>query len=230
MPANQSVLALSKQATHEVLFAAQNLDNVKSFVSYSGETSFGKAASQLGISALELRRIVDVFVNLKRMQNRYGWSTSQLLDSIPSNIERHFSVTERSEALSLWTSAKEAFAKAFDQLSVRHPLMVAARAEQLAYIQEKLFTNVRIVTEIRPVFDETGNEILQSTVSHDLILDYYHGQNPERLQITMDAEDVIELRRACERAERKAGAIKTALQNLPWKTLVLAESEDLPTS
>jgi hypothetical protein len=217
---------LPKNITNELLFAARNADKVSQIIGYSGDPVFEKAAAALKIPVEQIRHLLAVFVNLQQLQNRFDWRTDDLLNAIPENFERNFQGTEKTEAIQQWTAARQAIAQALQRLSANHPLSLMTRAEQLAYMQEKLFAQVRIITQIRPVFNVAGDEILRAIISHELIIDYYEGQDPRRIQIAADASDIAQLKRACERAERKAAATKAALRDKPWGTSVLAEADD----
>jgi hypothetical protein len=218
---------LSKHVTNEVLFVAQNADNLSRLFRLQPDVKFEKAATQLQIHAFDLRRLIDTILNLQRLQERFGLNPDELVEVIGRNLERNCTPEDRDNAIKHWQAARPVIVEALTGFS-KHPLAIAAKGEQLAYVREKLFTQARIVTEIRPVFDEAGKEILRAVVSHELVIDYYQGQEGKRIQIGLDAADVIQLRRACERAERKAAAIKLSLGELPWETAVLAEPSDDP--
>ncbi|HLN31536.1 MAG TPA: hypothetical protein VK395_27595 [Gemmataceae bacterium] len=229
MPSDPTAVILPKTTLKELLFVARNSNKSLLLANYSGKPAFDVAAAELGIPPADIQRMLDVFVNLQRILSRYGWQPDALLDgAIPANFERTLEKNEKTEALHLWSEARPAIAEALRRINANHPLALITRAEQLAYVQEKLYSHARIVTQIRPLFDELGNEILRAIVSHELVIDYFEGQNPRRIQIALDAADISELKGACERADRKAASVKDALRDKPWETSVLAESDDAP--
>jgi hypothetical protein len=154
----------------------------------------------------DARRVFDVILNLQAVQKRLKLSTAQLLEAVAANFNRHLSGAEKEQALSAWEAARGIIADILNSLGPKNPLLLRAKAEQLAYFKQNILTQARIVTDMRPVFNESGNEILRATITHDLIIDYYSGQNPMRILFALDAADVSELKRLCERAERKADA------------------------
>jgi hypothetical protein len=69
---------------------------------------------------------------------------------------------------------------------------------------------------MRPVFDDAGESIKQTIVTHTILIDYSDGGDNRQLQVAMDASDIAELRRLCERAEVKAASLRSVLKDMPW--------------
>ena len=67
---------------------------------------------------------------------------------------------------------------------------------------------------------------MQSVVSHTLSIDYHDGPDHRVIQFTLDATDIADLKKQCERAQNKSAVVKRDLKCLPWPTSVFREPTD----
>lgn len=82
------------------------------------------------------------------------------------------------------------------------------KALDLAYDYTDLLQDVKILTDIRPVFNEDASGILGAIVSFTLRLSLDGREGRKSLSITVDKKDVEKLKQVCERALKKAGTAK----------------------
>ena len=75
------------------------------------------------------------------------------------------------------------------------------------------------------IFNAAGDKLLETLVGHSLAILYRDGTGTEELHISMDADDLAELRKACERAAKKAVTIRNSLAECPWPTTVIGEDD-----
>lgn len=78
----------------------------------------------------------------------------------------------------------------------------------LAYDYTDLLQDAKILTDIRPVFNEDASGILGSIVSFTLRLSLNGREGRKSLSITIDEKDVEKLKQICERALKKAETAK----------------------
>ncbi len=89
-------------------------------------------------------------------------------------------------------------------LSVR-PLSVLAKARGVHTDHENTFCSVRILTDLRPVFDiDVKQDPVGFVVAHILKLGYHHAGRHTTIHIAMDKTDVENLMQALQRAKDKA--------------------------
>lgn len=113
-------------------------------------------------------------------------------------------------------------------LSLRK-LWLVAKALDLAYEYANLLQSARILTDIRPVFNENGDEIEGTVISHTLRLYYDNPEGIHSLSVALDKEDIEAIHENCERALRKAEAAKCLMIEKAEKpTIVSGEDEDEP--
>lgn len=107
----------------------------------------------------------------------------------------------REQHFSDWRNAQAELAALF---SDKNPLAVFEKAVGLSLEHQNVLEHVRIITDVRPVFDDAGDLILHTLVDHVLMLEYYDGEESKRIHMALYARDIQELKKACERAEKKA--------------------------
>jgi hypothetical protein len=64
------------------------------------------------------------------------------------------------------------------------------------------------------------------TIGHVLEIVYYADEEDRRIYIALDINDIAKLKKACERAEAKAVALKEQLRQLPSQIIVVGERAD----
>ena len=98
------------------------------------------------------------------------------------------------------------------------------KALNLAYDYADILQNVKILTDIRPVFKEDASDILGAIVSFTLRLYLDGREGSKSLSIALDKEDVEKLKQICERALEKAKTAKSFMhKNNIQRTFIFGE-------
>ena len=114
----------------------------------------------------------------------------------------------------------EGIDEAFRRLLSSGRIATIAKALDLSYDYENLVQSARIVTDVRPVFDDEVNQIDGAVVSFTLRLKYMSLKGDNGISVAMDKGDVESLLRECERALQKADLTTQTLAKLPIRTLI----------
>jgi len=88
------------------------------------------------------------------------------------------------------------------------------KARTLQYAYEHLLRSARILTDVRPVYDDDADEILGGVVTHSLVIEYTEGGRHHHSYFALDTQDVGRLKQQCERAERKAATTEAMLKSI----------------
>jgi hypothetical protein len=98
----------------------------------------------------------------------------------------------------------------------------------LAYEYANLFQGARLVTDVRPVFNDEDDDmrIDGAVVSFTLRLHYDNREGNHSLSIALDESDVRLLQSQCERALRKARIAQARIQESGVSTVISGESTD----
>ena len=90
---------------------------------------------------------------------------------------------------------------------------VVSKAIDLAYDYTNLFRRTKIITDIRPLYDDSGESIEACIVSYTLRLRYDSADGEHEVSIALDESDLKQLVKECERATVKASAAKHFMEN-----------------
>ena len=100
-----------------------------------------------------------------------------------------------------------------------------AKALDLSYDYANLLQTTRIVTDIRPIFDNDVTKIDAAVVSFTLRLSYDNTEGNHGLSIAMNQADVKALREQCDRALKKSALARDTIALLPLR-VTISGSED----
>ena len=179
--------------------------------------------ASVGSSSDDARHLLFTIWNLYHLQKSMHVSAAKLIDEVTASLETRAPDPWKAEHLGAWRKAHDEIVSLLDTMTDEHPLVVSGKAATLGQEHQNLLVEARIVTDVRPVFNSAANRVLESLIIHTLLLGYFDGVKTRRIEFALDASDVANLRRLCDRAERKATVLRAALKDLPWNTTVLGE-------
>lgn len=96
-----------------------------------------------------------------------------------------------------------------------HAMLVAqgvpfiAKAYDVAHSHDKLLHSLRILTDLRPLFDEASERPRHALVNHVLRIEYWEDFEMRTSYIAMDTEAVKSMQQAVQRALDKASTLET---------------------
>lgn len=85
-----------------------------------------------------------------------------------------------------------------------NPVRTTVKALDVAYEYANLLQSSRIMTDVRPVFNEDGDAIEGAVVAFTLRMNLLNAGHSQSLSIALDALDLRLLLEQCERALQKA--------------------------
>jgi hypothetical protein len=90
-------------------------------------------------------------------------------------------------------------------------IVILEKTVELSYAFPLLFAGVRIVTDVRPVFNDAGDKIRAGVVTNTLEIHFTEDGEPKVLQMAVDVKDLGQILKACERAKVKTRAAQELL-------------------
>jgi hypothetical protein len=92
------------------------------------------------------------------------------------------------------------------------PLGTVAKAVNLRSEYAETFCSARVLTDLRPVWGQSDPPLppIGAIVTHMLKLEYHHGTAADHreLYVALDSNDIVELIRALQRAQKKEESLK----------------------
>lgn len=152
---------------------------------------------------LEAHIVVGQLISLYSIRRTRGLSAQDVMDGISYGISTAKPGWDEEE-LSRWKAVESQLRDLLSLSSVWN----VVKALELSYDYPNLFQNVKILTDIRPIYDEDASEIQGSIISYNLRIYYDTLSGGNSLSIAMDEKDVRKLLKVCERALKKAETAK----------------------
>ncbi len=97
-------------------------------------------------------------------------------------------------------------------LEIEKSVGITSKASDVLTEHEHLFCGVRILTDIRPIFqDDLSSAPSEAVIIHTLKIAYHQDREHKEFYVAMDAGDIQKLKSAIERAELKDNSAKAML-------------------
>ncbi|MDQ6813176.1 MAG: hypothetical protein M3040_05540 [Bacteroidota bacterium] len=178
-------------------------------------------SDQVDIEYSDLKKVLQIIYSLSTLRKDDGLSkediTSSIIDSLKEIDEEPF----KSETK--WDSFQKKLLALFTH---EEKINLGYKAMSLAWEYDKIFVDSRIMTDIRPVFEEDADkDINSSLIVHHLKIEYHYSNDThKKVFITLDADDLNVLKEQISRAEKKEKNIRAKL-NRYFKIIDLSNQE-----
>jgi hypothetical protein len=180
-------------------------------------------AVKAALPLADASQIVTQAMSLQDLRITNSLKPSEVFDAITASLQNDAKEDWKAKHLAQWKSARSSIEKLVDP---GHPLCTVYKALKLSYEHTNVLYDATILTDLRPVFDDTGREVKRMTISHVIELRYsYGGREPRKFFAALDANDVTSLKNACIRAEIKAATLKETMKTLPWPVVISGEHD-----
>jgi len=175
-------------------------------------------AERSGLDLAQVGSIISVLWRLALIQRRLDLNTDAFLSGLSTNLSEKGSERWSTEDAKCWNDRQEYVARL---ISPDGTLAYGAKAAELLLDQQFLFCRARVLTDVRPVFDE-GAECVQGFLPfHTLSVTYHEGGETREMHLAMDFNDIVRLRNQLLRAERKERLVR---QDLTDKGLLVIQT------
>lgn len=197
---------LSDESARELLAALQRVPDT-----YSQSSLSAAVAEKVDtIAASDVEEIVPALLSLYAHRDYYQSAISDVAEGIAKAMEE-----SESEQLRLLPEDRDSFARRLAELLSVEPLDRAVRAGMLLLENEHSLRDTRIVTDIRPVFDPENPDARPrgAVILHTLKVSYRADNTVKEFFVALDTDDVRQLLEQLERADAKAGSLKSILKD-----------------
>lgn len=160
-----------------------------------------KVRSELQASEDDAARFVRTFISLHSLRRSLRLTPSEIL----GEVNRAITMDETPPWFKSWEGSLRTVERL---LSPQHPLASLEKAMNLAYEYQNVATELQLLTDIRPIFNDSLTKVDRTVLSFVLRIGYHDGAHRHDLDLALDAMDVENLRLLCERAQAKMRVIK----------------------
>ena len=181
-------------------------------------------SEKLGLSYDSVRDVLDGLSSLRGLMARNGFSVEELLLAVDASIERYALDAWKNKSYPKWKAAREPIAAALRSIPNDSPILIYQKTKELTYAHQFVLTEVNVITDLRPVFDQNAEQVLALVLTHVLMISYQDGSDSRRIEFALDATDMLKLQRAAERAQKKTALLRKATGEIrTWPLLVAGQ-------
>ncbi len=164
-------------------------------------------AKQLGFEQEKLAAIIRMIFSFTGLEEETGMTTAAITDDIIKVLEVK---AQKREALRPTGRLREHL---LQLLNLDRSVNLTMKAATLLQSRDRILVDSRIITDIRPIFnDEENMDIKGALVTHTLKIEYQEGGDRKDIYLALDGEDLKKLSEYIQRAEKKEKAIRGKLQ------------------
>lgn len=160
------------------------------------------AREHLGFTDAEATLFYRAFISLLRFSENTGENLDELLDLISTSSDLESEV-----------DSADVYRARLERLTKDSVLGILQKGNTLALEHDRILTDGRVLTDIRPVFgDDVDIGMRTVLVTHVLKLESYRNENTETHYFALDEDDLSYLRNTIDRALAKAISIRETLE------------------
>lgn len=203
LPAFHALLRLGREVLERL---AEEL--CKEPPSLDPDTLAESVARRVDADCETVRSAVLLLWRLKMVQRRLDVSGEEFVASLGLGLQELPAKDWTEKDQECWTSVADVVVRS---LSSDNAITAGAKAGELLLDQHLVFCSSRVITDMRPVFDDSAQAIMGFLPFHTLVLRCHEGAEGRDLHVAMDLKDVGILREQLERAEQKERLVKARL-------------------
>ena len=155
----------------------------------------------------EIEKIVEAVSSVYRIRIRYELPAGDLANDVLTAVSKSGDSLEQPER----------FKARLEKLLIQDSLSTAsAKALELRAEYERIYNESRVMTDLRPVFGGNVEDAPSAMlVVHTLKMSYYEdvSKRPHEIYVTLDADDIRELKKVLDRAELKEKSLRKTLES-----------------
>jgi hypothetical protein len=180
-------------------------------------------AARTGVDAAVVERVVPALWRLALVQRRFEVAPDDFLRTLSARLSELGPERWSANDAEAWAQRQNAISR---MLVSDGPLATGAKAADLLMEQQLVFCTARILSDLRPVFNEAAEALQGFLPFHTLAVTYHEGGETKTIYFAMDASDLKRLARQIDRAQRKERILRDDLQASGRRTIQTEPDKD----
>jgi hypothetical protein len=202
-PGLAKVKSMDNIAYAELMTALSNLPVIAGFAQFCARlTTRVKSLSRAEISNIT-RALFSLAPSLADSETPIDATVSELVDAMRASGREDLKLTHDEEG---------EFKSRIIELLSNDSLNLSAKASLVRIEQPKVFCDAKILTDMRPIFRQPNAKPIGSVINHTLKIEYHEDGDHREFYVALDAQDLSKLKGVLERAETKAGSLRSFLK------------------
>jgi hypothetical protein len=166
-----------------------------------------------------VERIVDELFSLNYARDNWGVSEADFAkmasDAAASQSSKKSPMTDEQKNLLA--------ARLTRLLEIKASLSITSKALDVLTDADRIFYSAKILTDVRPVFDDEGERIEAAVIIHNLRIHFGQDSDHRDFFVVLDTNDIKELRTVLDRADKKAESLQKLLSSAKVSYLDIAD-------
>ncbi|WP_380168325.1 hypothetical protein [Jannaschia sp. R86511] len=151
--------------------------------------------------------------SLTALIGSHGYPVGEMAAALSQSSDLDIDVAERGSLTAVLT-----------QVLASPAIRSLGKAHDLAQEHERLVHTSRVVTDIRPIFEEATSAPLGAIVTHKLRLGYWKNGRIEEIEVTLPDSQLERLRVALDRAKEKGRSVQALLSD--WEVPIFTTDDE----
>ncbi len=154
--------------------------------------------------------LLRVLLALYQISKYRELNPDEVIEGLSNALQKDNSNWNKS-GIESWNKIKQHLQQLFQEDAIR----AVSKAIDLNYVYANLFQSARVLTDIRPVFNDDSDDLqIDGTViAFALRLNYDNRDGKHSISIALDESDIRSLKNQCERALKKSSIAKCKMIN-----------------
>lgn len=149
-------------------------------------------------------------------------SPKDIVEAITNGIKAESRTPWSEKELRRWEAKFSVLIKLYSLVNIK----LLIKALELSYDYDNLFQNSKILTDIRPVYDDLAENIRGAIISHTLHIYYDNSIGSNSIQISLDEKDIKQLYDNCDRALKKSQVAKSLWSKTGIESFICGTEDD----
>lgn len=187
-----------------------------------------RLSEELACSEETLQRaFIDALIPLNGLRRTLGLSTSEFVKALAETVSQQAPDEWKEAHLEGWNRIVAALDPFFEPDNF---FSQASKAFELLGQRPAVFQHAKILTELRPIFDETTTETLAVIQTNTLVLRYWAGEGERSVHVTLDQGDLETLAAEIDHAREKTRVSQREARRLGTNFLTYGDSSERDSS
>lgn len=184
------------------------LDTLKNAKASNINSELHKEITDQEISQNSAKKLIDTLISLYIIKSNLNKTVSEITQDILETIEADRTPLDENKI--------RIFKERLSHLLSINSMEICAKATNLRTEYSKIFGSARIITDIRPVFDnlvEHTNQLAGIIITHNLKIEFLESTNQQEFYLALDSDDIDELIETLNRAKHKEKILRNFLSS-----------------
>jgi hypothetical protein len=170
------------------------------------------------IAPPDAETVENVLMGLSALRRRSDASVEEILDGLSRGIAQYGWDAALQEG---WDKIQPSLLLLLQQPSI----VVTAKAVDLLYDYDHFFVGAKILSDLRPVFDDTKSQIVGATINHTLRMEFSDASGKQTdMSLVVNLDDIERLKKSCIDALKKGRTIESEIKE-KWGIATLTIDE-----